>query len=47
MALSQAAIVAADIVPDSRSIQVAVHSPEYVPQRTWDAAAKAIRTKST
>ena len=43
MALSQAAIVAADIIPESRSIQVAVHSPHYIPQRNWDAAAKDIR----
>ena len=33
MALSQAAIVAADIEPDTRSVSVAVHSPEYIPQR--------------
>ena len=43
MALSQAAIVAADIVPETRSIHVAVHSTNYIPQKTWDSAAKDIK----
>ena len=42
-ALSQAAIVAADIDPESRRVDVAVHSECYIPQRLLDQAAKEIR----
>ena len=42
MALSQAAVVAADILPESGSIHVAVHSPEYIPQSVWDRTANDI-----
>ncbi len=41
-ALSQAAIAAADIDPMTRSVSVAVHSTEYIPQRCLDKAAKEI-----
>ena len=40
MALSQAAIVAADIDPESRFVSVAVHSENYIPQRLLDQAAR-------
>ena len=33
MALSQAAIVAADIDPEKRSVSVVVHAESYIPQR--------------
>ena len=39
---SQAAIVAADINADSRSVSAVVHSDVYVPQRLLDKAAKEI-----
>ncbi len=39
-ALSQAAIVAADIDPERRGVTVAVHSQTYIPQRLLDGAAK-------
>ena len=42
MALSQAAIVAADIDPESRAVSVAVHSENYIPQRLLDQAAREI-----
>ena len=42
MALSQAAVVAADILPESGSISVAVHCPEYIPQAVWDRTAKDV-----
>ena len=32
-ALSQAAIVAADIDPDAKRVEVALHSENYIPQR--------------
>ena len=38
-ALSQAAIVAADIDPERRGVAVAVHSENYIPQRMLDQAA--------
>ena len=41
-ALSQAAIVAADLDPESRSVSVALHSESYIPQRLLDQAAKDI-----
>ncbi len=41
-ALSQAAIAAADIDAGARSVSVAVHSAEYIPQRLLDKAAKEI-----
>ena len=41
-ALSQAAIAAADIDPETRSVQVAVHSENYIPKRLLDQAAKDI-----
>ena len=39
-ALSQAAIVAADIDPEERTVSVAVHSEQYIPQRLLDKAGK-------
>ena len=41
-ALSQAAIVAADIDPETRSVSVAVHSEHYIPQRLLDKVGKDI-----
>ena len=41
-ALSQAAIVAADIDPEPRTVEVALHAPSYIPQRLLDQAAKDI-----
>lgn len=41
-ALSQAAIVAADIHPESRSVQVVVHSEQYIPQRILNRIGKEI-----
>ena len=41
-ALSQAAIVAADIDPETRRVEVAVHADSYIPQRLLDQAAKEI-----
>ena len=35
-ALSQAAIAAADIHPETRGVSVAVHSDRYIPQRLLD-----------
>ena len=42
-AFDQAAIAAADIDPESRSVSVAVHSPHYIPQRQIDQIARDIR----
>ena len=39
-ALSQAAIVAADIDPEERTVSVAVHSEQYIPQRLLDKVGK-------
>ncbi len=39
---SQAAIVAADIDPDSKKVAVAVHSLKYIPQRVLDETASGI-----
>ena len=41
-ALSQAAIAAADISAEDRSVHVVVHSETYIPQRLMDQAAKEI-----
>ena len=41
-ALSQAAIVAADIFPESGTVETAVHSENYIPQRLLDQAAREI-----
>ena len=43
-ALSQAAIVAADIFPETGTVEVAVHSEAYIPQRLLDQASKEIST---
>ena len=40
--LSQAAIAAADIDPETRSVYVAVHAEHYIPKRLLDQAAKDI-----
>ena len=40
--LSQAAIAAADISAEERSVHVVVHSESYIPQRLLDQAAKEI-----
>jgi len=42
-ALSQAAIVAADIDPEQRSVEVAVYQEEYIPVRFLQQAQKEIR----
>ena len=42
--LSQAAIVAADIFPETGTVEVAVHSESYIPQRMLDQAAREIVT---
>ena len=41
-ALSQAAIAAADISAEERSVHVVLHSESYIPQRLLDQAAKEI-----
>ncbi len=41
-ALSQAAIAAADIDQQERSVHVALHSDTYIPQRLLDQAAGEI-----
>ena len=41
-ALSQAAIVAADIDPDHGAVMIAAHAPVYVPKRLIDQAQKEI-----
>ena len=43
-ALSQAAIAAADIDPVRGCVEVAIHSPSYIPQLTLDTVADALRT---
>ena len=43
-ALSQAAIVAADIDPATRTVSVCLHSECYIPQRLLDRAGKEIAT---
>ena len=40
--LSQAAIVAADIDPEERSVSVAIHAESYIPQRLLDQVARDI-----
>ncbi len=42
-ALSQAAIVAADIDPESRRVDVAIYSETYIPKAALDAIAETIR----
>ena len=42
MTLSQAAIVAADIDPETRSVSVAIHAENYIPQRQLDSVARDI-----
>ena len=42
-ALSQAAIVAADIDPAKRSVDVAIHSETYIPQRYLDGVCQDLR----
>ena len=41
-AISQAAIVAADIDPVGRGVDVAVFSQSYIPRRIWESAEKDI-----
>ena len=41
-ALSQAAIVAADIFPETGTVEAAVHAESYIPQRLLDQAAREI-----
>jgi DNA polymerase-3 subunit alpha (Gram-positive type) len=41
-ALSQAALVAADIDPASRRVTVAIHSPRYIPKRLLEQASEGI-----
>ena len=41
-ALSQAAIVAADIVPEEGRVEVAIHSESYIPQRLLDRVCKEV-----
>ena len=43
-ALSQAAIVAADIDPAKGTVDVAIHSACYIPRRFLDAVAGELRT---
>ena len=40
--LSQAAIVAADIFPETGTVEAAVHAESYIPQRLLDQAAREI-----
>ncbi len=42
-ALSQAAIAAADIDPENRRVEVAIHSETYIPKLELDAAANSLR----
>ncbi len=42
-ALSQAAIAAADIDPDSRRVEVAIHSEAYIPKQELDKVADTLR----
>ena len=39
---TQAVLVAADIDPEPREVDVAIHSPEYIPQRVTDHVAEEI-----
>ena len=39
-ALSQAAIAAADIDPETRSVHVALHSERYIPNGCWNRFAR-------
>ena len=41
-ALSQAAIVAADIDMENRSVEVVLHSEQYIPQRKLESCAREI-----
>ena len=41
-ALSQAAIAAADIDPETRSVHVALHSERYIPQRLLEQVRRDI-----
>ena len=41
-ALSQAAIAAADVDPENRSVNVVLHSDNYIPQRLLDRAGRDI-----
>ena len=41
-ALSQAAVVAADIVPEKRRVEVAIFSESYIPKRVLDTVSKEI-----
>ena len=41
-ALSQAAILAADIDPETRYVHVAAHAEHYIPRRLTDKAAREI-----
>ncbi len=41
-ALSQAAIVACDMEPQTRRIHVAVHCPKYLPEKLWNLARQDI-----
>ena len=43
-ALSQAAIVAADIFPETGTVETALYSETYIPQRLLDQAAREIST---
>ena len=45
-ALSQAAIVAADIDPEMGAVSVAIHSETYIPQRLLTKAGKDIKGDS-
>ena len=42
-ALTQAAVVAADIDPEKRQVDVAIHSETYIPQRLLDGVADDLR----
>ncbi len=42
-ALSQAAIAAADIDPESKTVEVAIHSQVYIPKYELDGVAEALR----
>ena len=44
-ALHQAAIVAADIDPQTRKVEVCIHIREYVPQRLLNQAATDIASR--
>ncbi|MBO5953980.1 MAG: PolC-type DNA polymerase III [Oscillospiraceae bacterium] len=42
-ALSQAAVVAADIDPDARRVDVCIHAPRYIPAHVLDQASREIQ----